>query len=145
MRTITKIACRTVGALGMGLATYDAFQVGKQFSRNRAQLEEGKHLEKAYFNSRTINNISYVSNNIRKSAYSWQEKNPLPSLFGRVKGAFEGSMQSLGSNLFTVACSAFALLSKGLLAKIGAIGVLLGIGYDIASNGFGLGKQNPMD
>lgn len=145
MRMITKIVCRTVGAVGMGLATYDAVQVGKQFSKNLAQQQEAKYLEKAYFDSRTVSTTSYVSNNIRKKTFDYRMKNPLPAIFGRIKGAIKGVFESLGNNLFTVACSALALLSKGLLAKIGAVGVLLGIGYDIASNGFGLGKQTPMD
>lgn len=145
MKTITKIACRTVGAVGMGLAAYDAFKIGKLYSKNKGPLEEAKYLEKAYFNSRTTNNVSYVSNDISKKTFELRSKNPLPSLWGRVKGTFQGIFTSLSNNLLTVSCSAFALLSKGFLAKAGAIGTLLGIGYDIASNGFGLGKQNPMD
>ena len=142
---ITKIACRTIGAAGMGLAVYDAFQVGKQYSRNIAQQEESKFLEKAYFDSRTTNTTSFVSNGMRKKTFELRAKNPLPSLWGRAKGAVQGSLESLGNNIFTVACSALALASKGLLAKIGAVGVLLGAMYDVVSNGFGLGKQNPMN
>ena len=142
---ITKIACRTIGAAGMGLAVYDAFQVGKQYSRNVAQQEESRFLEKAYFSSRTTNTTSFVSNGMRKKTFELRAKNPLPELWGRVKGATQGALESLGNNIFTVACSALALASKGLLAKIGAIGVLLGLVYDLASNGFGLGKQNPMN
>ena len=141
---LTKIACRTVGAIGMGLAIYDATKVAKQYSRNYGPYEEGKFLEKAYFNSRTTSSTSFVSNDLRKKTFELRTKNPIPALWGRIKGTFKGIFETLGNNLFTVACSAFALLSKGLLAKVGAIGALLGVGYDIANNGFGLGKQNPM-
>jgi len=145
MKMITKIACRTVGALGMGLAVYDATKVAKQYSRNCALKEESKFLEKAYFSSRTTNTTSFVSNDLRKKTFDLRSKNPIPALWGRAKGACQGTFEALSNNLFTVACSAFALLSKGLLAKIGAIGAILGVGYDIASNGFGLGKQSPME
>ena len=145
MRTITKIACRTIGAVGMGLAVYDATQVAKQFSKNYGHIEESKFLEKAYFNSRTTNTTSFVSNDLRKKTFDIRAKNPIPSLWGRTKGALKGFFESLGDNIIPVACSAFALLSKGLLAKIGAIGALLCLGYDIASNGFGIGKQHPME
>ena len=145
MKMITKIACRTVGAIGMGLAVYDATKMAKQYSKNYGPLEEGKFLEKVYFSSRTTNSTSFVSNDLRKKTFDLRAKNPLPSFWGRIKGACKGAFEALGNNLFTVACAAFALLSKGLLAKIGAIGVLLGVGYDIARNGFGLGKQNPME
>ena len=144
MRTITKIACRTIGTIGMGMALYDASRVASQFSRNRAQYQQGKYLENTYFNSRTIDNVSFVSNDLRKKTFDLRTKNPLPSLWGRIKGATEGALHSLGTNLFTVACSALAILSKGMLAKVGAIGVGLGVCYNIARNGFGLGKQHPM-
>lgn len=145
MKIMTKIACKTAGAIGMGLAAYDAFQVGKQYSRNYAKYEENKFLEKIYFSSRTTNTTSFVSNGIRKKTFELRSRNPLPVLWGKVKGGAIGSCESLGNNIFTIACSALALLSKGLLAKIGAIGVVLGVVYDIASNGCGLGKHNPMN
>ena len=145
MKMITKIACRTVGAIGMGLAVYDATKVAKQYSKNYGHLEEGKFLEKVYFSSRTTNSTSFVSNGIRKKSFELRSRNPLPVLWGKVKGGAIGSCESLGNNIFTIACSALALLSKGLLAKIGAIGVVLGVVYDIASNGCGLGKHNPMN
>ena len=145
MRTITKIACRTMGTVGMGIALYDASRVASQFSRNGAQNEQAKYLEKAYFNSRNIDEVSYTSNNIREKTFDLRTKNPLPSLWGRVKGYCQGACYALGNNLFTVTCSACALLSKGILAKIGATGVGLSICYKIARDGFGLGKQHPMD
>lgn len=134
-----------MGTVGMGIALYDASRVASQFSRNGAQNEQAKYLERAYFDSRGIDTVSYNSNNIRQKTFDLRTKNPLPSLWGRVKGYCEGASYSLGSNLFTVACSALALISKGALAKIGAIGVGLGVCYNIARNGFGLGKQHPMN
>ena len=145
MRTITKIACRTIGTVGMGIALYDASRVASQFSKNGAQKQQAKYLEKAYFDSRNIDNVSYVSNDLRAKTFDLRTKNPLPGLWGRVKGAFEGAIYSLGTSLPTVACASLALLSKGFLAKAGAIGVGISICYNIARNGFGLGKQHPMD
>lgn len=133
-----------MGTVGMGIALYDASRVAAQFSRNGAHNQQAKYLEKAYFETRGIDNVSYNSNNIRQKTFDLRAKNPIPSLWGRIKGGAEGAIYSLGTNLFTVACSALAILSKGTLAKIGAIGVGLGICYSIARNGFGLGKQNPM-
>ena len=145
MRTLTKIACRTMGTVGMGIALYDASRVASQFSRNGAQNAQARYLENAYFDSRGIDNVSYNANNIRQKTFDLRTKNPLPALWGRVKGYCEGATYSLGNSLFTVTCSAFALLFKGLLAKVGAAGVGLGLCFNIARNGFGLGKQHPMD
>ena len=145
MRMITKIACRTIGTAGMGIALYNATRVGSQFSRNEAQRTQAKYLEKAYFNSRTIDDVSYTNNNIRKKTFDLRTRNPLPALWGKIKGWTQGALYSLGNSLPLVACSALALVSKGVLAELGAIGVGAGLCYNIARNGFGLGKQNPMN
>ena len=144
MRMITKIACRTIGAAGMGIALYDAITVGNQYSKIGSQNQQAKYMERAYFSSRTIDNVSYFSNNLREKTFDLRTKNPIPSLWGRIKGAFQGATYALGTNLFTVACSSLAILSKGFLAKAGATGVALSVCYNIARNGFGLGKEHPM-
>ena len=145
MRTITKIACRTMGTVGMGVALYNASRVAAQFAKNGAQVEQSKYLERAYFNSRNIDKVDYTSNSIRKNAFDLRTKNPLPALWGKIKGGLEGATYSLGNYLFTIACSALAILSKGFLAKAGAIGIGIGLGCNIARNAFGLGKHHPMN
>ena len=102
-------------------------------------------MEKAYFDSRTIDSISYSKNAIREKTFDLRTKNPIPALWGKFKGGFNGFMYGLGDNLFTIICSALALTCKNALAKIGAIGVAVGLCYNIAREGFGLGKQHPMD
>lgn len=145
MNTLTKIACRTTGTVGIGVALYEAVKVGKQFSRNESQVTQGKYLENAYYNSRTLDKVSYTSNDIRSKTFDLRTRNPLPAIWGSIKGGTKGALYGLGENLFTVACSALAILSKGTLAKVGAAGVALKFCYDIARNGFGLGKKHPMN
>ena len=142
---LTKIACRTIGTVGLGLALYDATRVASRFSKNVSELTQANYLEKSYFNSRTIENDSYVSNSLREKAFDLNSKNPIPSLWGRVKGYIQGAMYSLGNNLLTVSCSALALLGKGWGAKVGSFGVVASLAYDFLRNGFGLGRQNPIE
>ena len=123
MNMITKIACRTIGTAGMGLALYDAYRVGQQYSRAGAENQQAKYLEKAYFDSRSIDNTSFVSNNLRKKTFELRSNNPIPAIWGRIKGACKGASEALGANLITVGCSALALISKGFMAKVGAVGV----------------------
>lgn len=145
MKTFGKIVCRTVGTLGMGIALYDATKVAGQFSRNEAQRTQAKYLEKAYYDGRTLDTVSYTANNIRKKTFDLRTKNPLPALWGKVKGWNEGFFYSLGNSVLGVAFSALALLCKGTMAKVGAAGVALGLAYKVLREGFGLGKQHPMD
>ena len=82
------IACRAIGTVGMGLALYDAVERSKANSRHQAQKQTADYLEKTYFNSRTIDNISTTQNKIRAKTFDLQTKNPLPTLWGKIKGVF---------------------------------------------------------
>lgn len=145
MKMITKIACRTLGTAGLGIALYNATQVASQFSRNGAQYQQAKYLEDAFYNSRTIDSVSYTDNAIRQRTFDLRTKNPLPALWGRIKGGTQGFMYSLGESLPLVGVSALAIATKGALAKLGAAGVVLGVCYNVLRSGYGLGKQHPMD
>lgn len=145
MNFAAKIACKTIGTAGMGLALYDASERCKISARRSAQHEQSKYLENAYFNSRTLDTASPASNEFRQKTFDLRTRNPLPSLWGKIKGGCTGIAYGLGDKLPLVALSSMALLGKGRWAKIGAIGATLTACYDIARNGFGLGKQNPMN
>lgn len=145
MKLAAKIACRTLGTVGMGIALYDAVNVANQFSKNGAQKESAKYLEKAYFNSRTTDTVSYSNKIIQEKVFDYKTKNPLPALWGRIKGGVEGTLYSLGNSLFLVGSSALALTAKNVFAKIGAAGVALTCCYNVLRSGFGMGKKHPMD
>lgn len=145
MNTLTKIACRTAGGIGSALVLYDAFKVGKQYSKIRSEQTQADFLEKTYFDSRTIENSSYSENSIRKKVFDLRAKNPIPALWGKIKGAVEGALLATGDQLPMVACSALALINKGKWAKWGAIGTAICFCYNIARNGFGLGKNHPLE
>lgn len=145
MKLATKIACRTLGTVGMGIALYDAVNVANQFSKNGAQKESAKYWEKAYFDSRTCDTVSYTDRIVQDKVFDYRTRNPLPALWGRIKGGVEGTLYSLGNSLFLVGSSAVALTTKNLPAKIGATGVALASLYKVLRSGYGMGKQHPMD
>ena len=144
MRILTKIACRTVGAIGMGLAIYDTARLSKHTAKARSRMSQADYLEKAYFNSRTLDDESYISNGIRKKTFDLRIKNPLASIWGSIKGGVEGALYAMGNNLMLISSSALAILSKGRLAIVGTIGIGLRFLYDILHNGYGIGKNHPM-
>lgn len=145
MKLAAKIACRTMGTLGMGVALYDAVNVASQYSKNGAQKESSRYIEKAYFDSRTTDTVSYSNKTIQDKVFDIRARNPLPTIWGGIKGSFEGGLYSLGNNLILVGSSALALTCKNVLAKIGAAGVALTALYNILRSGFGVGKKHPMD
>lgn len=144
MHTITKIACRTIGTLGIGVALYDAACAAKHSANVNAEINKANQLERAFFDSRSIDSYSDFSNKIRKDTFELRSKNPIPTTQGKIKGGVKGFLSSLGNHLPSIVFSAMALLGKGLGAKIGAIGLGISLIYEIAHNGFGLNKQNPM-
>ena len=138
------IASRAVGVAGIGLGLYDSIQTSKVTARKQAHKTTADWLENAYFSSRTTDNISTVSNDIRAKTFDLRTRNPIPSMYGKAKGAINGMLYGLGVNLPIILCSSIALIGKNTAAKCGALGAALCVVYDIARNGFGLGKQNPM-
>ena len=144
MASLGIIACRVIGTAGLGLALFDAVQGTKAAARHQAHKKTADYLEKSYFNARTTDNISANQNKIRAKVFDLETKNPLPTLFGKVKGGVNGLIYSLGNALPLVLCSSLAILGKNILAKAGAIGVACSLAYNVARNGFGLGKEHPM-
>lgn len=144
MVSIGQTACKTIGVAGAGLALYDAIQVSKISAKQGGHKATADFLERAYYNSRTVDNVSVTQNNIRKKTFNIETKLPLPTLLGKIKGSIKGFFSALGNALPLVACSALALLGKGKWAGAGAIGAGCCFIYNILRNGLGLGKEHPM-
>lgn len=145
MNLVGKILCRTAGAVGMGLALHDAGKVGALYARNGGQYEQSKYLERRYYDSRTTDHVSYRDSRIGEKVFDLTTKNPLPSVWGKTRGAIGGFLYGMGNSLPMIVCSAMALLCKNIGAKIGVAGLALGICYKILREGFGVGKQHPMN
>ena len=145
MNTITKIACRTVGLVGLGSSLYNAARTSGHFSRACAQQTQANHLERTYFNARTLDTTNYTDNVIQEKTSNLLSRSPIPAIWGKIKGGFQGFMYGLGNSLPVLACSALALTCKNFGAKLGAVGVGLGFLYAVLREGFGFGKIHPMD
>ena len=144
MNLATKIACRAIGTAGICAAVYDSAKVAKHFSETGAEHAQEHYLEKAYYNSRTTDKVSYSSNAIRGKTFELRSKNPIPGMYGKIKGGFQGFMYGLGNYLPLIAFSTMALACKNFFAKVGAIGIGAAFLYKIVRDGYGLGKNNPM-
>ena len=145
MKMVTKIACRTLGAAGIGLACVDSHKVAKQFAGIGSDHAQERYLEKAYFSSRTVDKVSPASNALREKTFELRSKNPIPSVYGKFKGRMQGFMYGMSNWLPVVICSSLAILGKNILAKAGAAGLGVIAVYKVLRNGFGLGKNNPMN
>ena len=145
MHPVARVACRTVGAAGIGVALYDSAKIAKYFSETGSEHAQEHYLEKAYFNSRTTDKFSYSSNALREKTFELRSKNPIPGIYGKFEGGFKGFMYGLGNYLPVILCSTLALVGKSWGAKLGAIGVGLAALYKVARDGYGVGKNNPMN
>ena len=145
MNMVAKIACRTIGTVGMGMALCDAWRVSSHYAKIGGNAAQARYLSKAYYSSRTTDKVSYAQSAIAEKTFDVRTRNPLPLFFGRVKGRAAGFLYGLGNFLPAVACSALALTCKNWGAKLGALGVLAATCFNILRQGFGVGKKNPMN
>ena len=145
MKIVPRVICRTVGVVGMGATLVDSFKIAKQYSGIGGEHAQEKYLQNAYFKTRTTDNVSYSSKAIGDKAFELRTKSPLPAIGGNIGGFFKGLTYGLGNYLPIITFSTFALVSKKWLAKLGAVGVAACLLYNIIRQGFGIGKQNPMN
>lgn len=145
MGIVSNIVCKTVGIAGMGAIVYDAYHIGKEQSHRTSQKETADRFESIIASQRTQTHESHVTNAIQNKIADLRMQNPIIPFYGRVKGFFEGALESLGNNIIPVIFTSCALLSKGFMSKVGAWG-LVGCGiYTAIKEGFGIGKNTPMD
>jgi len=144
MKMAGKIVCKTLGTAGIAVACYDAAKISKQYSVIGSDRAQENYLQNVYYNSRTLDNVSYTSNALREKTFELRSKNPIPSIYGKANGRFQGFMYGLANSLPLIICSSFAILGKNLLAKLGALGIGGIAIYKLARDGFGVGKNNPM-
>ena len=145
MGMVSNIVCKTVGIAGMSAVAYDAYSVAKKNSARVSQMETADHFEKVVMSTRTMDNESYVGNAMQKKVADLRMNNPLFSAFGSAKGFVNGFLGTLGSNIIPVACAGLAIGTKGFFSKVGAIGVA---GYGalmVLRDGFGMGKNFPVE
>ena len=145
MNLAGKIICRTTGLAALGYTLYDTYECAKAGARKSGIAQQEKYLEDAYFNSRTLNDISVTQNNTREKVFDLRTRNPIPSFWGKIKGGAKSAFNTLVNYFPLLICASLAMAAKGVFAKIGAAGVaLLGV-LSIAENGFGFGKKHPFD
>ena len=129
----------------MGAVLYDAFTIGKEQSFRTSQKISADFFESTIAAQRTQTNESHVTNAMQNKIADLRLANPLIPMIGRVKGFFEGVLESLGNNIIPVIFTTTALLTKGFMSKLGAWGLVGCAVYTILKEGFGIGKNTPMD
>lgn len=145
MGTFANIVCKTVGAAGMSLAVYDAYSVGKATSSRTSQKVMAEHLTDVYTSERTLTTESPVNKALQSKVSKMRSNNALIPMAGKVKGFVGGTLNSLADNIIPVACATLAITTKGLCSKLGALGVAGWGVLTVLKEGFGVGKQTPMN
>ena len=145
MGTFANIVCKTVGAAGMGAVIYDAYSVGKATSSRTAQKVAADHYLDVYTSKRTLSTESPVNNAIQTKVADMRSNNPIIPIAGKVKGFISGTLSSLADNILPVSFAALAITTKGFFSKLGACGVAACGLMMVLKEGFGVGKQNPMN
>ena len=145
MVNIANIVCKTAGIAGLTAVTYDALAMAKHHSAASAAELSADTFESAIAAQRSNSSASHLTGAMQNKVAEFRMKNPIVPIFGKIKGYIQGFLSSLGDNIIPVTFSAVALGTKGKLQKAGAWGLgIFGV-YQIAKEGFGLGKTAPVD
>lgn len=145
MGWMAKIACKTIGAAGVSAVLYDAYMCGRAVCMNTGQSQSADSFESVISANRTTSEVSPVTSAMQKELSHLRMDNPIIPAYGRTKGFIKGCFISLGNNLVPTIFSMMALAGKRGWSKIGAWG-LAGFGlYKVIKEGFGIGKNTPVD
>ena len=145
MVNVANIVCKTAGIAGLSAVTYDAIAMAKHHANAGAAEASADVFEKVVAAERSNNTASHLTGAMQEKVADWRIKNPIVPIFGKLKGYIEGTLSSLGDNIVPVCLSAVALTTKGFMQKAGAWGLAIYGTYQIAKEGFGLGKTTPVD
>ena len=145
MVSVANIVCKTVGIAGMSAAVYDAYALAQHHSSAGALESSADVYEKAVAAERSNTGASYVTGAMQNKIANLRMNNPIVPIFGKVKGFATGFISSLGDNIIPISLSAVALATKGFMQKCGAWGLGIYGVYQIAKEGFGLGKSSAVD
>ena len=145
MANVANIVCKTIGIAGLSVATYDAFAMAKHHSSAATSNISADVFEKAIAAERSNSTASHFTGAMQNKIADLRMKNPIVPIFGKFKGFIEGFLSSLGDNIIPITLSAVSLGTKGVTQKAGAWGLGIYGVYQLAKEGFGLGKTAPVD
>ena len=145
MVSVSNIICKTVGVAGMSAVIYDAYAMAQHHSAAGAFETSADVYEKAVAAERSNANASHVTGLMQRKVANLRMNNPIIPIIGKVKGFITGFISSLGENIIPITLASLALASKGIIQKIGAWGLGIYGLYQIAKEGFGLGKSSAVD
>lgn len=142
---VANIVCKTAGIAGLSAVAYDAYAMAKHHSNAASAEVSADIFEKAIAAQRSNSTASHLTGAMQSKVADFRMKNPIVPIFGKIKGFIEGCLTSLGDNIIPTALSAVALGAKGSIQKAGGWGLAIYGIYQLAKEGFGLGKTAPID
>lgn len=145
MAMIANIVCKTAGVAGMSAVLYDAYASAKHHSAAGASNISADVYQSAVAAQRSNASESHITGKMQKKIADMRMQNPIIPMVGKTKGFIEGFIGSLGDNIVPISFSALALAAKGFMQKAGAWGLAAYAAYQVAKEGFGLGKSSPVD
>ncbi len=145
MVNIANIVCKTAGIVGLSAVTYDAYAMAKHHSNAASAEISADIFEKAIAAQRSTSTASYLTGAMQNKVADFRMKNPIVPIFGKFRGFIEGFISSLADNIIPTTLSALAIGTKGKIQKAGGWGLAIYGIYQLAKEGFGLGKTSPVD
>ena len=145
MVNVANIVCKTAGIAGLSAVAYDAYAMAKHHANAASAEMSADVFEKAVAAQRSNSTASHLTGVMQDKVADFRMKNPIVPIFGKVKGFVDGFFISLADNIIPTALSAIALGTKGAFQKAGGWGLAIYGVYQLAKEGFGVGKTSPVD
>ena len=123
---ISGVLAKGVGAAGIGLLAYDAHHAAKDYGTMNSIRKTTDNVESLYVDTLYLNTPSRVKSKAKKAILNLHMDTGFDTTFHKITGYFKSLGTSVVENAIPLGLSAIALLSKGIVSKASAIGL---IGY----------------
>ena len=125
------VATTAAGAVGIGVALYDAHAYAKLKAYEYKNIKDADAGAKYFNNTQYLDNKSKTTAKIKQAMFDWELTNTLRGALNASSGYTNGFASGLLGHTLTIASSIAAIGLKGKKALIGVAGLVLGGIYSI--------------
>ncbi|MBQ3311300.1 hypothetical protein IJG72_04410 [bacterium] len=143
---LTTGLAKSVGVAGVATVLYDVHKTGQLESGAKRRNAIAESALDTYLDTSQLNGTRYSMNRMQNFVLGKELKgnifNGTREFYNSTLGYMQGVAQSLAFNVIPLGLSCVALIKKGALSKLSALGLAIYGGIDIAKNAFGLGQTH---
>ena len=123
--SITGFLSKGVGLAGLCIIAYDSHNAAKDYAGMYGRHKSTENLEKMYVDTLSLQTRSVVKDKAKKSLFNFALDQNIDKTYFSISGYMKSMCASLVYNVIPLGLSAMALMTKGAVSKLSALGTVI--------------------